>query len=94
MLMVTAVAIDAAATLTILFPTRMDIRKRLGVSLMAARDSEPFFPSLSRVRTFARVSEISAISELEKNADSARQMMKSRIGRKYSIIEATPPLRP
>jgi hypothetical protein len=94
MLIVTAVAMDAAATLTILFPIRIEIRKRLGVSLRVARDSEPFLPSFNSVRTFARVREISAISELEKNAENARQMMKSRTGRKYSIIEATPPLRP
>src|SRR5690606_40645710 len=94
MAMVTAVAMDAAAVLTMLFPIRMEIRNRLGVSFRVARDSDPFLPSFNRVRTFALVSEIRAISELEKNAESARQMTKRRTGRTYSIIEATPPVRP
>jgi hypothetical protein len=35
-----------------------------------------------------------ATSELEKNAEKTRQRTKSRISRKYSIIESTPPMRP
>jgi hypothetical protein len=78
MLIDTAVAIAAAAILTILFPIRMEMRNRFGFSFSSDRDADPFFPSFTRVLTLARVMEIRATSELEKKAERARQMMKSR----------------
>jgi hypothetical protein len=94
MLMVTAVAMAAARVLTILFPIRIVVNTRCGDSFKAARDSAPFLPSLTRVRTFARVIEMRATSELEKNAERMMQMTKSRSSKTASIIGSTPQKRP
>ncbi len=57
-----------------------------GDSFNAATACDPGFPSLTRVRTFARWIEISATSALEKNADRRMQMIKSRISKVSWII--------
>ncbi len=58
------------------FPIRMVMSRCSGDSFNAATAFEPFFPSLTRVLAFARVMEIRATSELEKNADRRTQMTK------------------
>jgi hypothetical protein len=77
---------DAAAMLTILFPIRIVISRRSGFSFSAARAFEPCFPSFTRVLVFARVMDMRATSELEKNAERMMQMTKSRISRTSWII--------
>ncbi len=72
--------------LTILFPMRIVVRRCSGDSFSAMRACDPTRFSLSRVLTFARVIEMRATSELEKNADKMTQSMKRKISRVYSII--------
>ena len=77
---------DAAAILTILFPMRIVVRRCSGDSFNATMAWDPTRFSLSSVLTFARVIEMRATSELEKNADKMTQSMKRKISRAYSII--------
>jgi hypothetical protein len=64
----------------------MVIRRCSGDSFNAATAFEPGFPSFARVLAFARVIEIRATSELEKNAERMTHKTKSRISTASWII--------
>jgi hypothetical protein len=84
--MAIAVAIEAAAIFTTVFPIRIVVRRCSGDSFSATTACDPTRFSLSSVLTFARVIDMRATSELEKKAERMTQIIKRKISRAFSII--------